>query len=164
MPEHGARTLMNQKFYLHVLLFSASTNSESTGANATTPRGQESAFELTPWSHRSCCTPSSEPTPASRRHTDTVDAAGRRRRGRVGGQWRGEGAELYHWMMNVLAQPTPCCSCSLQSHGTSGDGSLDFAQVGGGRSPAASSHRWGESRRGDSHPLWVFADQLFGYS
>lgn len=61
----------------------------------------------------------------------------------MGGQWRGEGAEPYHGMINVLDQPTPCCSCSLQSLGTSGVGSLDFAQVGGGGTPAASSHHAG---------------------
>lgn len=133
---------MNQKAYLHVLSFSTSTNSESTGDNAATPRGQESAFELTPWCHRSGCTPSLEPTPA-RHRTDAVYTAGRQGRGRVGGQWRGERAELYHRMINVSAQPTPCCSCSLRSLGTSCVGSLDFAQVSGGGMPAASSHHRG---------------------
>lgn len=74
----------------------------------------------------------------------------------MGGQWRGEGAELNHRMMNVLAQPTPCCSCSLQSLGTSGVGSCDFARVGGGGTPAAKPHHWGESRPGDSHDCWPF--------
>lgn len=82
---------MNQKAYLHVLSFSTSTNSESTGDNAATPRGQESAFEFAPWCHRSGCTPSLEPTPA-RRRTDAVYTAGRQEEGPSGrAVERGEG-------------------------------------------------------------------------
>lgn len=157
MPGHGAHLLMNQKAHLHLHLFSSST----TRGNAVTPRGQESAFELTRWPRRSGRAPTSETTPGRRRRRRRAASVGGCKqpgvggRGRVGGQWRGEGAELYHRMMNVLAQPTPCCSCSLQSLGTSGVGSRDFARVGGGGTPAAASHHRGESRRSLAFRSWM---------